>query len=509
MLVCFYSARRFQILATMAFVRRFCSSAEFGYHHSTGKCISRGLCFASQLGSSRANGTSSFNRGGKHSTLHIYFSKLRPAMISKETMSQEALFSQHRSRSLHWDKRETSLMCLQESSEGSAISNQEGLKEDIKEAELPVLVRVEGNTINHVLSMLTSTLPVHDSLRDITATLRRLSATMHVQSVLETAAKPREECSDDIIIRNQPITNHSSDNFVHTAPTDALHKLNPFNVKRDFLNPRLNNSRFIKPDAPSVEKLKPQSLSEATGRQARAHLYFNKVYHVPMVASVPEPNLQSSANDRSDSTAGVHPSHHGDILTPPDQNNHRPSKEQILVMHERLSNELPNFLQEPHDFSMYADTLEFDNRILRIKTRGLPAYKACLQSMKSLGTTYMTGSSMEVLRITADLDQDQIQARWRIKGVPLHSYIIRPWRRNHPHRYFDAFSTFDVGTDGLIHRHKLDKVMPNPSDKVRSPSLAVRIGIALGVVRNPALSPDCMVSKPLAFIQHKTNPSKL
>lgn len=195
-------------------------------------------------------------------------------MISKETMSQEALFSQHRSHSLHWDKRETSLMCLQESSEGSAISNQEGLKEDIKEAELPVLVRVEGNTINHVLSMLTSTLPVHDSLRDITATLRRLSATMHVQSVLETAAKPREECSDDIIIRNQPITNHSSDNFVHTAPTDALHKLNPFNIKRDFLNPRLNNSRFIKPDAPSVEKLKPQSLPEATGRQARAHLYF-------------------------------------------------------------------------------------------------------------------------------------------------------------------------------------------------------------------------------------------
>lgn len=167
--------------------------------------------------------------------------------------------------------------------------------------------------------------------------------------------------------------------------------------------------------------------------------------------------------------------------------------------------------------------------------------------MRSLGTAYMPGSSMEVLRITADLDQDQIQARWRIKGIPLHSYIIRPWRRNHPHRwvawnsfvgcprwekpadtkerilyfplinwetfdsksptyqsfsfvisdennrkvpvsgtptivvphctrvlknishhfllclsffvrYFDAFSTFDVGTDGLIHRHKLDKV---------------------------------------------------
>ncbi len=111
-----------------------------------------------------------------------------------------------------------------------------------------------------------------------------------------------------------------------------------------------------------------------------------------MVASLPQSNhLQSLADDHSDSNTGVQPSQHGDVLTPRDQNNHRPSKEQILVMHERLSTELPNFLQEPHDFSMYADTVEFDNRILRIKTRGLPAYKACVQSMKSLGTTYMTG----------------------------------------------------------------------------------------------------------------------
>lgn len=233
---------------------------EFGYH-STGKRISRGLNVTTQQGSSRANGTSSVNRGSNHSTLHIYFSKLRPSMIGKEAMTQEALYSQDRSRSLHWDRRETALMCLQDSTKGSAISNashREGLKDDNKQEEPPVLVRVEGSTINHVLSMLTSTLPVHDNLREVTATLRRLSASMHVQSVLETAAKPHKECSDDIIIRNQQtIKNRSSDN-----------------VEQDSLNLRPDNLRFIKPDVSSVNKLKPQHLQEATGSQARVHLYF-------------------------------------------------------------------------------------------------------------------------------------------------------------------------------------------------------------------------------------------
>ena len=53
------------------------------------------------------------------------------------------------------------------------------------------------------------------------------------------------------------------------------------------------------------------------------------------------------------------------------------------------------------------------------------------------------------------------------------------------------------------------QVMSNPSDKVRSPSLAVRIGIVLGVVRNPALSPNCIVPKTFNFFHPKTSTGKL
>eukprot|EP00057_Strongylocentrotus_purpuratus_P001035 XP_001190701.3 PREDICTED: uncharacterized protein C6orf136 homolog [Strongylocentrotus purpuratus] len=98
----------------------------------------------------------------------------------------------------------------------------------------------------------------------------------------------------------------------------------------------------------------------------------------------------------------------------------------------------------------------------------------------------------KLLRITMETEQHYIQARWRIKGVPLHSYILRPWGKKHKYRYFDAFSTFHVGSDGLIHSHVLDKVMPSSEGKVVAASWAVRLGIMMGLIRPPAFEPDIM-----------------
>ncbi|XP_022084336.1 uncharacterized protein LOC110975826 isoform X2 [Acanthaster planci] len=531
----FCSARHCQFVAAMAFVRRFCTS-ELGHPHA-GKQLSRKATRSSWLGTSACNPlinpALSITTGRDVSLQHIFFSRLRPTgNSSKAGTCPESLaypFARSasgggRSSSLHWDRRETSLMCLKDStpscSEGlhppklsphqgeGATADELGIK-DSSDREPPVLFSVERSTVNHVLSLLTSSLHVQDGLKDITATLRRLSATMHVQSIMETAAKPWDvTSSDDIIIRNNPPNEQHG----------ANHILNNWGTGRqdsscqNQLPSQLEAAQSLK----STEKL--PALDVGVLRHAegihRTHLYFNKVYHVPMVAAVPEPNhLQSSTGDLQPP-----PAKPGSGLTKPDSSTvspqddngaPKPSKEQILVMYERLEQELPNFLNESHDFSMYASTVEFDNRIMRFKTKGLPAYKASIQGLKYLCAAYVTGSTMEVLRITAELELGQIQARWRVRGVPLHSYVIRPWRRKHPDRYFDAFSTFELGSDGLIHRHKMDKVMPTPSDKVRAPSLAMRIGIALGLARNPALAPDCMVPKHLSFIQPKAGTGKL
>ncbi|XP_038046590.1 uncharacterized protein LOC119720808 isoform X2 [Patiria miniata] len=458
---------------------------------------------------------------------HIYRSKPRLTAICTNvgTHSESHTYrwasrsasSGGRSQSLHWDRRETSLMCLKDSARCCSAgprpsdfsSHQEessaaniGESKDTENREPPVLFSIERGTITHVLSLLTSSLPVQDGIKDITATLCRLSATMHIQSVYETAAIPWDAaCSDDIIIRNnQPIKRHGTDDIIAKQPIN----------KQDY--GFANLSSHCLGITQLTDSLNNQPTFGLHRHVCRTHLYFNKVYHVPMVAAVPEPNcLQSSADDRQPATtkADTGLTEQDSSVSPQDNDSQKPSKEQILIMYERLVQELPNFLEDSHDFSMYANSVEFDNRIMKFKTKGLPAYKASVHGMRYLCAAYINGSSMEVLRITAELELGQIQARWRVKGVPLHSYVIRPWRRKHPDRYFDAFSTFELGMDGLIHRHKMDKVMPTPSDKVRAPSLAMRVGIALGLVRNPALAPDCMVPKHLSFMQPKASTGKL
>ena len=60
--------------------------------------------------------------------------------------------------------------------------------------------------------------------------------------------------------------------------------------------------------------------------------------------------------------------------------------------------------------------------------RGLPAYKLSIQSLKAVCTACMPGSTMEVLRLTAELELGEIHARWRLKGLPVHANA-----KCHPH----------------------------------------------------------------------------
>ncbi|PIK35664.1 hypothetical protein BSL78_27507 [Apostichopus japonicus] len=156
---------------------------------------------------------------------------------------------------------------------------------------------------------------------------------------------------------------------------------------------------------------------------------------------------------------------------------------------------MPNFFEQSHDYGMYSQDLEFDNRLMGVKTKGLAAYKATVQSLKLASTAYLVNAHLELLRMTMQPEDGTIQARWRLKGVPLHSFVLRPLAKKHKYRYFDAFSVFQVGSDGLIHHHRLDKMIPD-SDKVKEPSLVTRIGIALGLVRPPAISTNWMTGDP-------------
>ncbi|XP_030053243.1 uncharacterized protein C6orf136 homolog isoform X2 [Microcaecilia unicolor] len=166
-------------------------------------------------------------------------------------------------------------------------------------------------------------------------------------------------------------------------------------------------------------------------------------------------------------------------------------EEHLAVMYEKLRCELPNFFLKIHDYGIYSQDVEFHNEILRLRTRGRAMYQASLTLCRFLAWNYFVDLHMEVLKLTQHPENWTIQARWRVIGLPLHVLMFRFYKRDKSELYrtYDAYSTFYVGPDGLIYRHKVDKLMPAQPPVNRVKRLLAGLLVALGVAEDrPALN---------------------
>ncbi|XP_059206014.1 uncharacterized protein C6orf136 homolog isoform X2 [Centropristis striata] len=134
-------------------------------------------------------------------------------------------------------------------------------------------------------------------------------------------------------------------------------------------------------------------------------------------------------------------------------------EEKMALMYERLRIELPSFFVKNHDYSMYSRDLEFVNGLINTKTRGRVVYQLTLSLWRLLCLCYYANARLEVLKLTKHMEDGTIKARWRVRGLPLYSLLLRFYRKDKSHLYrsYDAFSTFYIGKDGLIHCHKVEK----------------------------------------------------
>uniref|UniRef100_UPI0037E983C0 uncharacterized protein C6orf136 homolog n=1 Tax=Semicossyphus pulcher TaxID=241346 RepID=UPI0037E983C0 len=167
-------------------------------------------------------------------------------------------------------------------------------------------------------------------------------------------------------------------------------------------------------------------------------------------------------------------------------------EEKLALMYERLRIELPSFFMKTHDYSMYCRDLEFINDLLHTRTRGRAVYQLTVSMWRFLCMCYYADAQLEVLKLTKHLEDGTIKARWRIRGLPLYSLLLRFYRKDKSQLYrsYDAFSTFYIGQDGLIHCHKVEKMMPaQPPVLPRVTSLLAGALVALGVQEHrPALN---------------------
>lgn len=170
----------------------------------------------------------------------------------------------------------------------------------------------------------------------------------------------------------------------------------------------------------------------------------------------------------------------------------REREEKLALMHERLRIELPSFFLKNHDYGMYSVDIEFINGLLHTQTRGRGVYQLTLTVWKLLCTCYFTDVRLEVLKLTKHSEDGTVRARWRLRGLPFHLLLLRFYRRDKSQLYrtYDAFSTFYLGPDGLVHRHRVEKVMEaTPPVLPRVTSLLAGALVALGIQEHrPALN---------------------
>ncbi|XP_078073610.1 uncharacterized protein C6orf136 homolog [Mustelus asterias] len=166
-------------------------------------------------------------------------------------------------------------------------------------------------------------------------------------------------------------------------------------------------------------------------------------------------------------------------------------EEHLATLYEKLRVELPNFFLKSHDYGMYSQNVEFISQFPRIRTRGRTTYQAVVTLLRFIAWNYCADVHMEVMKMTQHPEDWTIQVRWRVTGLPLHVLMLKFYKKDKTELYrtYDAYSTFYLGPDGLIHRHKVDKMMPTQPPFTKVKTLLAGALVALGMEEHrPALN---------------------
>nr|CAG4641031.1 EOG090X09QP [Eulimnadia texana] len=175
-----------------------------------------------------------------------------------------------------------------------------------------------------------------------------------------------------------------------------------------------------------------------------------------------------------------------------------PSEEQLQHVFNVLSHTLPRLFLEPLNYKIYAPDIVFENRIRGVRTEGLYNYVKQVALLRTVGHLKFAYVRFEILKITMHPEEGTIKIRWRINGISGLKVMLNFWRyklwewkemMNKQEAWYDGFSTFHVGSDGLVHLHVADKMMPD-EEKIgaekNTGALAAKLAILLGLLPRPS-----------------------
>lgn len=170
----------------------------------------------------------------------------------------------------------------------------------------------------------------------------------------------------------------------------------------------------------------------------------------------------------------------------------RPTSEQLFRVYNVLEKSLPELFIKPHDYSIYHPNLIFENNIRGSKTIGIYHYVKQVALLRTLGHLKFAFVKLEVMKITKHEEDGTVRVRWRIVGISGLRVFLTFWRfkiwklkeeiTENQEMWYDGFSTFYVGGDGLIYKHVVDKVMPDDDGVIdKTKDLRTKLALLFGL----------------------------
>lgn len=88
--------------------------------------------------------------------------------------------------------------------------------------------------------------------------------------------------------------------------------------------------------------------------------------------------------------------------------------------------------------------------------------------LRTVGHFKFAYVKFEILKITRHPNDNTVRVRWRIRGISALKVMLNFWKYKlwamkevfeNQENWYDGFSTFYVGEDGLVIKHVLDKLI--------------------------------------------------
>lgn len=178
------------------------------------------------------------------------------------------------------------------------------------------------------------------------------------------------------------------------------------------------------------------------------------------------------------------------------KNTNQPRLEDLDRAFRVLQETLPKLFIEPLDYSIYSPNLVFENNITGKQTIGLYHYVKQIALLRTVGHLKYAYVKFEVLKITKHTEDYTVKIRWRVRGISGLKVMLSFWKYklwqmkevfDEQESWYDGFSVCYLGHDGLIHKHVVDRVMPDENKEIVGPESGQSLPTGSVAVTSPKL----------------------